>query len=90
VVSNIIPIFALFNQTNIIMKKVNTLLLKVKNLIANNEYNLVKLHGVSCSRADLDMIQMYCEMLLRGESLSNKIIFGEAKQVFDKVGIDYK
>ena len=72
------------------MKKVNELLTKVNNLIRNNEYRSVKLHGVSCSRADLEMIQFYCEALLRGESLIGYIICSEAKKVFDKVGINYQ
>ena len=71
------------------MKKVNALLSKVTNLIKNSEYRGVKLHGVTCSRADLEMIQFYCEALLRGESLGRYIICSEAKNVFDKVGINY-
>ena len=71
------------------MKKVEKLLSKVKNLIQNSEYRSVKLCGVSCSRADLEMIQMYCEMLLNGENLNNYIVQPQAKEVFNKVGVEY-
>lgn len=77
-------------MTNNDPKKVQTLLAKVKSLILNSEYRSVKLHGVSCTRSDLEMIQMYCEYLLNGESLTRYTVFETAKQVFDKVGIDYK
>ena len=72
------------------IKKVKTLLAKVLHLIQNNEYNLVKLHGVKCSRSDLETIQFYCEALLRGESLTRYIVMESVKPVLDKVGIDYK
>jgi hypothetical protein len=71
------------------MKKVNVLLSKVTNLIKNSEYRGVKLHGVTCSRADLEMIQFYCELLLNGQDLSNYIVCSQAKVVFDKLGIVY-
>ena len=72
------------------MKTVTTLLSKVKTLIMNSEYKSVKLHGISCSRADLEMIQFYCEALLRSENLSRYIVCSTAQEVFDKLGINYK
>lgn len=72
------------------MKEAQKLLSKVLGLISKQEYRSVKLHGVMCSRADLEMIQMYCEHVIRGEKLSRYIIFENVKPVLDKAGIDYK
>lgn len=72
------------------MKKIQALLDKVIGLIQNNEYRSVKLHGVSCSRADLEMIQMYCETLLRGDSIRNFLMLGDSKAILEKAGIEIK
>ncbi len=70
------------------MKKVETLIAKVENLIRNSEYRSVKLHGVSCSRADLEMIQMYAENYQKNGSFSGLMApMGNVKAVFDKLEI---
>ena len=61
----------------------------VEKAIYENEYNLVKIKGVKLSRADLETISMYCDILEKKGSLNGYIIFEEIKEVFDKFGIDY-
>ena len=39
--------------------KAKNLLKKVEKLIEENEYNLVKLNGISCSRADLEVLETF-------------------------------
>ena len=69
-------------------KKIYTLRQKVQNLIANSEYRSVKLHGVSCSRADLEMIEMYSDTLLRQGNLNGFMEpCGNVKEVFAKIGL---
>jgi hypothetical protein len=72
------------------MKKVTTLLAKVKNLILQGEYRSVKVHKVSCTRADLEFIQDFCEKLLRGETnlKGRYIISREVQNVFENAGIE--
>lgn len=69
-------------------KKIYTLRQKVQTLIANSEYRSVKLHGVSCSRADLETIELYCDTLLRNGNINGLMEpMGNVKDVFNKVGL---
>lgn len=69
--------------------KIKDLKNKVEKAIYENEYNLVKIKGVKLSRADLETISMYCDILEKKGSLNGYMVFGEVKEVFDKFGIDY-
>jgi len=69
-------------------KKIYTLYQKVQSLIASSEYRSVKLHGVSCSRADLEMVEMYCDTLLKNGNLNGLMNpSGNVKDVFEKAGL---
>lgn len=69
--------------------KIKDLKNKVEKAIYENEYNLVKIKGVNLSRADLETISMYCDILEQKGNLNGYMVFGEVKEVFDKFGIDY-
>lgn len=69
-------------------KTIISLRAKVKKLIENSEYRSVKLHGVSCTRSDLETIEFYAEKLERDgnyNGLMNPV--GAPKEVFDKLNI---
>jgi len=69
-------------------KKIYTLRQKAQNLIMNSEYRSVKLHGVSCSRSDLEVIVMYSDTLLRNGNINGLMEpCGNVKDVFAKVGL---
>lgn len=69
-------------------KKIYTLRQKVQTLIANSEYRSVKLHGISCSRADLEMIELYADTLLRQGNINGLMHpSGNVKGVFEKIGL---
>ncbi len=70
------------------MKKVEQLIADVKKKILNSESRSVKFHGVSCTRADLEIIQMYAENYLRNGSFAGFMApMGAVKEVFDKLDI---
>lgn len=72
-------------------KKVKTLLDKVTKTIQNSEHRGVKVHGITCSRADLEVIQMYCEMLLKNGNINCFMApRGNVKEVIEKAGIVLK
>ena len=64
--------------------KARNLLKKVERLIEENEYNLVKLNGVNCSRADLEVLEMVLEHFINNGNYVNFIIFGEIFDVLSK------
>ena len=64
--------------------KIKDLKNKVEKAIYENEYNLVKIKGVNLSRADLETISMYCDILEQKGNLNGYMVFGEVKEVFDK------
>jgi len=69
-------------------KKIYTLRQKAQNLIMNSEYRSVKLHGVSCSRSDLEMVVFYSDTLLKNGNLNGLMEpRGNIKDVFEKVGL---
>ena len=64
--------------------KARKLLKKVERLIEENEYNLVKLNGVNCSRADLEMLEMILEHFINNGNYGNYMIFGEIRDILSK------
>lgn len=64
--------------------KARNLLKKVEKLIEENEYNLVKLNGVNCSRADLEVLEMVLEHFIDNGNYGNYMIFGEIRDVLSK------
>ena len=67
--------------------KARKLLKKVERLIEENEYNLVKLNGISCSRADLEVLEMVLEHFINNGNYGNYMLFGEIKEVLSKNGL---
>ena len=67
--------------------KAKNLLKKVERLIEENEYNLVKLSGISCSRADLEVLEMVLEHFINNGNYGNYMLFGEIKEVLSKNGL---
>ena len=67
--------------------KARKLLKKVERLIKENEYNLVKLNGISCSRADLEVLEMVLEHFINNGNYGNYMLFGEVKEVLSKNGL---
>lgn len=71
-------------------KKLIALKQKAENLIRNSEYRGVKLHGVTCSRADLELVVFFIDTFLRQGNLNGWMSpCGNVKDVFDKVGIEF-
>ena len=64
--------------------KIKDLKNKVIKLIENNEYNLVKLNGINCSRADLEMLEMILEHFINNGNYGNYMIFGEIRDILSK------
>ena len=72
-------------------KKLEILKQKTEKLIQNSEYRGVKLHGVTCSRADLEGVVFYIDTYLRQGDLNGLMPpRGEIKEVFDKAGIQFE
>ena len=71
------------------MKEIVNLIAKTQKLIKNSEYCSVKLHGVSCSRADLENIVFYAEKYQRNGNIYGLMNpCGATKEVFDKLKIN--
>ncbi|HEY4755808.1 MAG TPA: hypothetical protein VIH28_07135 [Ignavibacteriaceae bacterium] len=68
--------------------KATALKAKVQNIIDNSEYRGVKVLGITCSRADLEMIVHYLDRFLRNGNI-NGLMFpcGNVKEVIEKSGI---
>ena len=64
--------------------KAKNLLKKVERLIEENEYNLVKLSGISCSRADLEVLEMILEHFINNGNYGNYMVIGEVREVLTK------
>lgn len=64
--------------------KAKKLLEKVEKLIEENEYNLVKLNGISCSRADLEVLEMILEHFINNGNYGNYMVIGEVREVLTK------
>lgn len=62
---------------------------KIENEIMNNEYNIVKIKGISLSRADLENALFLLNVLERNGSLSGYMVIGEVKDLFNKYNIKY-
>lgn len=62
---------------------------KIENEILNNEYNIVKIKGISLSRADLESALFLLNVLEKNGSLNGYMVIGEVKDLFDKYGIEY-
>ena len=70
-------------------KKIIALKQKTQKLILNSEYRGVKLHGVTCSRADLEQVVFLADILLRQGNLNGFMApCGSPKEVFAKAGIE--
>ena len=67
--------------------KARKLLKKVEKLIEENEYNLVKLNGVNCSRSDLEVLEMVLEHFINNGNYGNYMLFGEVKEILSKNGL---
>ena len=63
---------------------------KIENEIMNNEYNIVKIKGISLSRADLENALFLLNVLERNGSLNGYMVIGEVKDLFDKYNIEYQ
>lgn len=63
---------------------------KIENEIMNNEYNIVKIKGISLSRADLENALFLLNVLERNGSLSGYMVIGEVKDLFNKYNIKYQ
>lgn len=66
---------------------INKLKQEVEKLIDENEYNIVKIKGVKLSRADLEQLDLYCNILLRNGNLNGYMVYGEVKEVLQKYNI---
>lgn len=66
---------------------INKLKQEVEKLINENEYNIVKIKGVKLSRADLEQLDLYCNILLRNGNLNGYMVYGEVKEVLQKYNI---
>lgn len=66
---------------------INKLKKEVEKLIDENEYNIVKIKGVKLSRADLEQLDLYCNILLRNGNLNGYMVYGEVKEVLQKYNI---
>lgn len=64
--------------------KAKKLLKKVERLIEENEYNLVKLSGVNCSHADLEILEMVLKYFINNGNYGNYMLFGEVKEILSK------
>lgn len=70
-------------------EKIKTLRKKVQTLIKNNEYRSVKLHGATCSRSDLETIELYAEKIERDGNYNGLMKpCGATREVFEKLGIE--
>ena len=67
--------------------KAKNLLKKVERLIEENEYNLVKLNGISCSHADLEVLEMVLEHFINNGNYGNYMLTGENKEILSKNGL---
>ena len=68
------------------IEKAKKLIKKVNKLILTNEYNLVKVNGVSLSRSDLEDVSFYSKKFIEnngsfGWNLMNPV--GNVKKVLD-------
>lgn len=75
------------NGEFIMETKARKLLKKVERLIEENEYNLVKLNDVNCSRADLEVLEMVLEHFINNGNYGNYMLFGEVKEILSKNGL---
>ena len=75
------------NGEIIMETKARKLLKKVERLIEGNEYNLVKLNGVNCSRADLKVLEMVLEHFINNGNYGNYMLFGEIEEILSKNGL---
>lgn len=68
--------------------KINALRKKVQNKIETSEYRGVKVNGVTCSRADLEMIVFTLDIFLKQGNINGYVIYGSnVKEVIAKAGI---
>lgn len=64
--------------------KAKKLLKKVERLIEENEYNLVKLNGVNCSCANLEVLKMVLKYFINNGNYGNYMLFGEVREILSK------
>lgn len=68
--------------------KAKNLKAKVQKTIDNSEYRGVKVLGVTCSRADLEMIVFMLDIFLRQGNINGFMApCGNVKEVIEKAGI---
>ena len=67
--------------------KARNLLKKVEKLIEENEYNLVKLNSVNCSRADLETLEIVLKYFINNGNYGNYMLFGEVREILSKNGL---
>lgn len=68
---------------------IKSLKAKIEKEILNNEYNLVKIKGVSLSRADLESALFLLNVLEKNGDLNGYMVIGEVKDLFNKYNIEY-
>lgn len=66
------------------MERAEKLLNKIEKLIDENEYNTVKLNGISCSRSDLETLEMILKYFLTHGTYGNYKLIGNIKEVLSK------
>jgi len=69
------------------MKEVKKLIAKIDTLISKQEYRSVKLHGVTCSRSDLEMTKFLAESYELNGNFNGLNVWGASKEIFDKLNI---
>lgn len=69
------------------MEKAKKLLKKVEKLIEENEYNTVKLNGISCSRSDLETLKMILKFFLIHRNFGNFMLIGNVREILSKNGL---
>jgi hypothetical protein len=70
-------------------KKIIALKSKIEKIIATTEYRSQKIHGVSCSRSDQEMIVFYCDKILADGNINGLMRpMGNVGEVFAKAGIE--
>lgn len=70
-----------------LISKAKKLLKKVERLIDTNEYNIIKLDGVDCSRADLEMLEMFLIYFINNGNFGNYMLIGNTREVLNKNGL---
>ena len=69
-------------------KKLLNLKAKIQGIINTSEYRSKKLNGVLCSRADLEITELYIDTYIKQGSFNSLMKpCGATKELLDKLGI---